>query len=202
MLFHGGRSSLKLNKKKKLELSTQVCDTKWMEHLFTGERVALDALPCFALHRHEGLSSPIDKALRNRQGRAKRATLLLQKELLLFVICLFLLSFMFINLLYRPLSPSFSLPLVSEEFIHHTAMSVKLTQVKRRIICKLDLLAEIFNVGQKFVYQWKEELHVYWIFLVEIFSAGKNSLKGKTTVRELLKWTIPYVVDVLGKFSP
>jgi hypothetical protein len=45
-------------------------------------------------------------------------------------------------------SPSFSLPLVSEEFIHHTAMSVKLTQVKRRVICKLDLLAEIFNVEQ------------------------------------------------------
>lgn len=109
-------------------------------------RVALDAMPCFAVHRHEGLSSPIDKALRNKQGRAKRATLLLQKELLLFVICLFLLSFMFINLLCRPLSPSFSLPLVSEEFIHHTAMSVKLTQVKRRIICKLDLLAEISNV--------------------------------------------------------
>jgi hypothetical protein len=66
----------------------------------------------------------------------------------------------------------------------------------------LDLLAEIFNVGQKLVYQWKEELHVYWIVLVEIFSAGNNILKGKATVMELLKWTIPYVVDVLGKFSP
>jgi hypothetical protein len=93
-------------------------------------RVALDAMPGFAVHRHEG--SPIDKALRNKQGRAKRATLLLEKELLLFVICLFLLSFMFINLLYRPLSPSFSLPLVSEEFLHHTAMSVKLAQVKKK----------------------------------------------------------------------
>jgi hypothetical protein len=58
-------------------------------------RVALDAMPGFAVHRHEG--SPIDKAPRNKQGRAKRATLLLQKELLLFVI----LSFSFIIYVYK-----------------------------------------------------------------------------------------------------